>query len=205
MSLETHPYIEANQTRQDRIDKTSAKGELCVSLIDLLISATLKFLAWFDPLWYIVFWICRIFIWEWGESCWREKGALLAWFPGPQISFWRINWAFISTPSTALAPLSARWEAQSECLAFHPLFSEPTPSLEALKVPARILTEVNMQVAVFCLKCLVSSGENCQPPSLLSQWWKGNKCTMRSLGYESCSDQFALGGCLGRSVWQRGV
>lgn len=123
----------------------------------------------------VLFWICRIFIW-WGS---RQRKTVPCWLDFQPLRFYSQESIkfFLSIPFTALAPRSSRWEAQSKCLAFHRVLSEPTPILELLKVLVRIVTEVNIQVAVFCLVFLFFSQEGTiNPPSLPLHWWKGNKC-----------------------------
>lgn len=109
-----------------RTDEAAANQAPSVSLIDLLISFRTEIprMVW-PTLIYVLFSICRTFYTR-GTS--RQSARLPCWldFQGPQMWFSRIDCAFLSPPSAALAPLSARRDAPSERLAFHPVFqSQP--------------------------------------------------------------------------------
>lgn len=75
---------------------------------------------------YVLFWIGRIFIWGGSQKiwlpCWLDFQALRFHCQGSiELSF--------RTTSTALAPLSARWEAESERLAFSSSAFKANPQL----------------------------------------------------------------------------
>lgn len=146
---------------------------------------------------YVLFWIGRIFIWGGSQRiwlpCWLDFQALRFHCQGSiELSF--------RTTSTALAPLSARWEAESERLAFSSSAFKANPQLgsaEGFHSHPDWGKYAGHSVSNFWFP----REGTANPPSLLLQWWKGDKCRMRSWGYGSCSDEFALGGCLVSNVW----
>lgn len=183
-----------------RIDEASANRELSVSLIDLLISAALRVLAWFDPLWYMYSFKSAGYLQE-GEAT-REKGRPAGLISSPSDLILKDRLSFPFDSLHCFGSSKRPMESSERMLGFSSSVFRAKPSLEVLEVLVHILTEVNMQVAVLPRISGFLMRELPTPPSLLLQWWKGNKCRMRSLGYKSCSDHFALGGCLGRQVWQ---
>lgn len=208
MSLGKHPYIEANQTR---LKNWRSIGISVSVLIDLLISCcTSCALTHFDYSMFPFLNVQDIYMmglgWNGvrGGGLLERKGALLASFPSPQISFSRIDWAFpFRLPLHRFFFFGGHWAPIGRlgaCIWLSiPIVFAANTALEALKVPCLYPDwgkYAGRCIFFFCLECLLSSGGNCQPPGSLSLWWKGNKCRMRSLGYESCSDHFALGGCL---------